>query len=88
MVLGLGSVAAVIITIGVLFRKKKQPPPMQSFSNKAREKIVEAETDAKIAHLKADAEKKAEQAKLDEIGKIEDGRERRRRLADYLDENL
>jgi len=87
-VLGLGVVAAAIITIAVLFRKQQSPPPMQTFSSKARQKIVEAETDMQIGHLKAEATKKEQQAKLGEIEKIVDGQERRRRLAEYMHENL
>jgi ABC-type bacteriocin/lantibiotic exporter with double-glycine peptidase domain len=86
-VLAIGAIAAAIITIFVFFRRDK-PVPMQNFGAKAREQIVAAETDMKIAQLKADAVKKEQETQLNEISKIEDGKERRRRLADYLDENL
>lgn len=88
LLLALSTVVAGIIAVWALFRKEKQPPPLQTFSAQAREKIVEAETDLKISRLKADADKKEQEAKLEAIEKIDDGAERRRRLADYLNDNL
>ena len=73
----------------MIFRKRKpNAVPAESFSTKARGKIVEAETDAKIERLKADAETEIQTAKLEEIAKIDDGVTRRVRLAEYMDGNL
>lgn len=87
LLLGAVAVAGVVIAI-VLSSRKPTPAAVETFSSKAREKIVEAETDAQIAKLKAQVETKEQEAKLTEIAKIEDGGERRRRLADFLDEVL
>lgn len=86
LVLGLAGVLGVLIY--AFARTRKNKPQAESFSTKARAKIVEAETDAKIERLKADAESEAQKARLEEITKIDDGVMRRVRLAEYLDENL
>jgi len=86
--LAVGLAAIVGVLIYIFARTSKQQPPGESFSTKARAKIVEAETDAKIERLKADADSEVQQAKLEEISKIEDGVTRRVRLAQYLDGNL
>ncbi len=83
--LGLGLAVGALLFI---FRKKEKRTVESSFTSRAREKIVEAETDASIQRAKAEAKSEAARKRLDEIDKIEDGEERRRELASYLNKIL
>lgn len=83
----------VMVSVGglvlyLLLRKRPKPAPSETFSNKARKEILKAETEAVIEREKVKAKSGAERARLEEIGKTEDDFARRKRLADYLDENL
>ncbi len=83
LLLALAGLSAMLFFV---FRKPKQnTAPAESFSTKARSKIVDAETEAKIERLKAESDSGAKKAKLDEIKKIDDGTKRRVELAKYLD---
>lgn len=86
LLLGVGLAATALY---LLFRKPKQGPVTESsFVSKAREKIKEAETDARLARAKSDARSEEEKRRLKSIEEIKDGRERREKLARYLDEEL
>ena len=82
--------AAIGCALFFLFRKKKtvDVAPTESFSSKARKKIVEAETDAIIARVKAEVESEKRLEELNKITEMDGGVERRKRLADFLDDNL
>ena len=82
---------AVVLGAGLwlVFRKRKSTPQEHiSFSTKARAKIVEAETETKIAKLKSETETAVKLEKLNQIEAIEDDEDRRDKLADYLDDLL
>ncbi len=72
----------------LIFRKGKPSQQTESFSTKARRKVVEAETDAKIAKLKTEAESGVKRERLRQIEKIKDDEDRRTKLAAYLDDLL
>lgn len=77
------------VTLWLIFRpRKNNTVPAATFSTKAREKIVEAQTEAKIEKLKIKAKADEKRRELEVIEKVEDGVERRKMLADFLDENL
>lgn len=61
---------------------------MDSFSARARREIVEAETTLEISKLKARVDTEAKEKRLKDIESIEDGVERRVKLARFLDELL
>ena len=82
-----------IISLGVVIwlivrPRKGDPLPLVSFSNKAREQIVEAQTDAAIEKLKIEAMAEEKRRALDLIAKMQGGIERRKALADFLDKNF
>jgi len=82
-------VAALGALLWLIFRKKKpESQQAESFSTKARRKVVEAETDAKIAKLKTEAETEVKREALRQIEKIKDDEDRRTKLAAYLDDLL
>jgi hypothetical protein len=85
LLLGLALIGGALFFI---FRGRKGPSTTRSFSQRAREKILETETDAAIARERARAKSEAQKARLAEIEKVKDAPERRKRLADYLDEIL
>jgi hypothetical protein len=72
----------------VFFYKKRQQGAIPSFINKAREKIVVAETDLLIEKERSKAESEYQKKKLKEIEEVKDDVERRSKLADYLDSIL
>lgn len=59
-----------------------------SFQESAHNKIVIAETEARIEAEIAQSKSEEQRAKLEEIKKVEDPSERRRALASWLDNNL
>jgi len=86
LLLALATIGGFILYL--VLRKRPESAPSETYSNLARQKIMEAETDAAIARAKVDAKGDEARARLDEIGKVEDDFTRRKRLADYLDEVL
>lgn len=77
------------VTLWLIFRPRKgNTVPAVTFSNKVREKIIDAQTEAKIEKLKIKAKVDEKRRELEVIKKVDDGLERRKILADFLDKNL
>lgn len=81
-------VAVVGLFLWLIFRKDKKTAAHSNLVQKAKSKIVEAETDALIEKTKAKVHQEEELKKLEEISRMEGGVERRKELADFLDKNL
>ena len=88
---------AVFLVAGI-FRRKEQGSSISlddaleerapSFSTTAREKIDQALVDVRVEQVIAKAKTAEDRAKLQEIREEPDGKERRKRLAVFLQERL
>ncbi len=58
--------------------------PLPEVSEKLKEAVRHAEEEALVARVEARVEAETQKKELEEIGTIEDGAERRRRLAEML----
>lgn len=90
------SVAAALVAVlafilrGLFTKKPSQPvapdtpQPLPPIDERIREKVTKAEEEALVARVEARVQAETQRAELDEIAKVEDGAERRRRLAEML----
>lgn len=61
-----------------------QPQPLPPIDQRIKDQVVKAEEEALVARVEARVHAETQRMELQEIAKVEDGAERRRRLAEML----
>jgi hypothetical protein len=86
-----GLVAVATTFLALMFKgfevpEKKRKPKIPEVPPKLRERVLKAEEDAVFVRAGVKAREKVQQDELEDIRKISNGRERRRRLAELMSE--
>ena len=85
----LSAAALLAVVFGLLMRSSRRGvrraslPPLDE---KIREKVRQAEEEALVARVEAKVKAETEVKKLEEVAEISDGAERRKRLAEMLND--
>jgi len=80
----------LIVLLRILFAKKTPDPvpgdekPLPPIDERIRERVAQAEEEATVARIEARVRAETDREQLERINQVEDGAERRRRLAAML----
>lgn len=83
---GLG-VVAIFLLRGLFVKEKpdgSKEDPLPEVEEKLKQKVRKAEEEALVSRVEAKVEAEKDQQELKEVAQIEDGKERRKRLAEML----
>lgn len=83
---GLG-IAGVFLLRGLFVKERSdgsEEDPLPEVADKLKKRVQQAEEEALVSRVEAKVKAEQDQKELEEVAQIDDGKERRKRLADML----